>query len=120
MKYLLKTLGYYTIFIILITFICSILNLLGVNSTITNLLLFLFNILAFFILGFKNGKQTPSKGYISGIKMSLLFLLILIIINLFTSKNFFNIPTLIYYIILTLSGIAGSMLGINKKDTNSH
>lgn len=119
MKYLLKTLGYYAIFIILITFICSLLNLIGVNSTITNLLLFIFNTLAFFILGFKNGKVTPSRGYISGLKMSLLFLLVLIIINLFTAKSLFSIPTIIYYITLTLSGVSGGMLGINKKDTNS-
>lgn len=61
MKYLLKTLGYYVIFIILVTFICSLLNLIGVNSTITNLIIFIFNLLAFFILGFKNGKKLVAK-----------------------------------------------------------
>lgn len=119
MKYLLKTLGYYAIFIILITFICSLLNLIGVNSTITNLLIFIFNLLAFFIFGFKNGKKVNSKGYITGLKMSGLFLLVLVIINLFTAKNFFNITTIVYYIILILAGTAGSMMGINKKDTNA-
>lgn len=118
MKYLLKTLGYYAIFIILIIFICSLLNLIGVNSTITNLIIFIFNLLAFFILGFKNGQKVPSKGYIAGIKMSGLFILVLIIINLFTAKNFFNIATIIYYIVLILAGISGSMMGINKKSTN--
>ena len=119
MKYLLKTLGYYAIFIILITFICSLLNLIGVNSTITNLLIFIFNLLAFFIFGFKNGKKVNSKGYIAGLKMSGLFLLVLVIINLFTAQNFFNITTIVYYIILILAGTAGSMMGINKKDTNA-
>ncbi len=119
MKYLFKTLGFYSIFIILVVFICSLLNLIGVNSTITNFLLFLFNVGAFFFFGFKNGKRVNSKGYIAGIKMSLLFLLVLIIINLFTSNNFFSIITLVYYLILVFTGIAGSMLGINKKkDTN--
>ena len=118
MKYLLKTLGYYSIFIILIIFICSLLNLIGVNSTITNLIIFIFNLLAFFILGFKNGKKVESKGYLAGLKMSLLFLLFLIIINLFTAKNFFSISTIIYYIILVLAGITGAMMGIMKKDTS--
>ncbi len=119
MKYLLKTLGYYAIFIILVTFVCSLLNLIGVNSTITNLIIFIFNLLAFFILGFKNGKKVSSKGYIAGLKMSGLFLLVLIIINLFTAKNFFNLATIIYYIVLVLAGTAGSMMGINKKEANA-
>ncbi len=119
MKYLLKTLGYYAIFIILITFICSLLNLIGVNSTITNLMIFLFNILMFFILGFKNGKKANSKGYIAGLKMSGLFLIVLIVINLFTAKKFFSIATVIYYLILVLAGTAGGMMGINKKDANA-
>ena len=120
MKYLLKTLGFYAIFIILITFICSLLNLIGVNSTITNLIIFIFNMIMFFFLGFKNGKCVVSKGYIAGIKMSLLFILLLIVINLFTARNFFSISTIVYYVILMLSGIAGSMIGINKKDANKH
>lgn len=116
LKNLFKYLGYYTIFIILLVFICSLLNLIGVNSTITNLIIFLFNILAFFFFGFKNGKKATNKGYIAGLKISGLFLIILIIINLFTTRSFFNITTIIYYIVLLLSGTLGGMLGINKKE----
>lgn len=116
MKYLFKTLGYYAIFLILIIFICSLLNLIGVNSTITNLVLFIFNLMAFFIFGFKNGKKAASKGYIAGLKMSGLFILVLIVINLFTAKNFFNVTTIIYYILLILAGTFGGMMGINKKE----
>lgn len=119
MKYLLKYLGYYAIFIILLTFICSLLNLIGVNSTITNLMIFVFNILAFFIFGFKTGKKANNKGYIAGLKIGGLFLLILIIINLFSARNFFNITTIIYYVLLILSSTLGGSIGINKKeDTN--
>ena len=119
LKYLLKYLGYYSVFIILLTFICSLLNLIGVNSTITNLMIFIFNILAFFIFGFKTGKKASSKGYIAGLKIGGLFLLILIIINLFSARAFLNITTIIYYVVLLLSSTLGGSLGINKKeDTN--
>lgn len=119
LKYLLKYLGYYSVFIILLTFICSLLNLIGVNSTITNLMIFIFNILVFFIFGFKSGKKASNKGYIAGLKIGGLFLLILIIINLFSARAFLNITTIIYYIVLLLSSTLGGMLGINKKeDTN--
>ncbi|CDE50239.1 tIGR04097 family integral membrane protein [Firmicutes bacterium CAG:460] len=116
MKSLLKYLGYYTIFLILLLFITSILNLVGVNSTITNLLIFLFNISLFFIFGFKNGKIATNKGYFAGLKVGGLFLLLLIIINLFTNKNIFRISTLIYYLVLVLASVFGGMLGINKKE----
>lgn len=118
LKHLLKYVGYYAIFLILLIFICSLLNLIGVNSTITNLLIFIFNLLTFFIFGLKSGKKVTSKGYIAGLKNGCLFLLILIIINLLTNKNIFSLSTFIYYLILLLCSIFGGMLGINKKDSS--
>ena len=116
MKHLFKYLGYYCLFLILLVFTCSLFNLIGVNSTITNLIIFLFNLGVYFIFGFKSGKKAVSKGYIEGLKVSGLFLLVLFVINLFSAKNIFSISTLIYYVILILAGTLGSMLGINKKE----
>lgn len=115
MKNLLKYLGYYTLFLITLVFITSLLNLIGVNSTITNLLIFIFNIILFFILGLKNGKKASNKGYLAGLKVGGLFLLVLIIISLFTSKNIFSLSTFIYYLVLILASTLGGSLGINKK-----
>lgn len=115
MKNLLKYLGYYTLFLITLVFITSFLNLIGVNSTITNLLIFIFNISLFFIFGLKNGKKASNKGYLAGLKVGGLFLLILIIISLFTSKNIFSLSTFIYYLVLILASTLGGSLGINKK-----
>ena len=114
MKYL-KLVGYYLLFAILIVFLCSILNLIGVNSTITNLIIFISNVVMFFIGGFKCGIKSKEKGYLAGIKISLLLLLVLIILNLIYIRHIFNIPTLIYYLILVLIGTLGGMFGINKK-----
>ena len=115
MKNLLKYLGYYTLFLITLVFITSLLNLIGVNSTITNLLIFIFNISLFFIFGLKNGKKASNKGYLAGLKVGGLFLLVLIIISLFTSKNIFSLSTFIYYLVLILASALGGSLGINKK-----
>ena len=115
MKNLLKYLGYYTLFLITLVFITSFLNLIGVNSTITNFLIFIFNISLFFIFGLKNGKKASNKGYLAGLKVGGLFLLILIIISLFTSKNIFSLSTFIYYLVLMLASTLGGSLGINKK-----
>lgn len=115
MKNLLKYLGYYTLFLITLVFITSLLNLIGVNSTITNFLIFIFNISLFFIFGLKNGKKANNKGYLAGLKVGGLFLLVLIIISLFTSKNIFSLSTFIYYLVLILASTLGGSLGINKK-----
>ena len=115
LKNLLKYLGFYSIFLLLLVFITSLLNLIGVNSSITNLMIFIFNILAFFIFGFKNGKNVSNKGYLAGLKLGGLFLLLLIIISLFTAKNIFSLSTIIYYIALLLASILGGSIGINKK-----
>ena len=115
MKNLLKYLGYYTLFLITLVFITSLLNLIGVNSTITNLLIFIFNISLFFIFGLKNGKKASNKGYLAGLKVGGLFLLVLFIISLFTSKNIFSLSTFIYYLVLILASTLGGSLGINKK-----
>lgn len=114
MKFL-KNIGFYLLFLVLLIFICSLLNLIGVNSTITNLLLFIFNIILFLIYGFKNGIKSKEKGYWAGLKISLCLLLILIITNLLLVRTFFQLSTIIYYIILLLTGTFGGMLGISKK-----
>ena len=104
--------------LILLTFITSILNLIGLNTSISNIVLFIFNCISFIIFGYRNGKKASSKGYIAGLKISGLFILLLVIINLIINKDIFRLTTIIYYVILIISGILGGMLGINKKSND--
>ena len=115
MNYYIKHISYYLLYLILVSFICSLINIVGVNSTITNLILFIFNIMCFLILGYKNGNNASKKGYIAGLKIGLLLLLILFIINIIITHKILNITMLIYYLILILSSTFGGMLGISKK-----
>lgn len=112
---LIKEVGFYLLFLVLLTFLTSLINLLGVNSTITNLFLFIFNGIAFFILGFKNGLRSKDKGFLAGIKVGLILLIILFIVNIFLSQKMVSLALLIYYLVLILSSTLGGMLGINKK-----
>ena len=114
-----KQLGFYLIFLILLTFICSLLNLIGLNYTITNLILLIFNVSAFLFLGFKNGIKSNIKGYFAGLNIGASMLLILFLINLVISQKVFSFSLLIYYLILILTSIFGGMLGkAKKKDEN--
>lgn len=106
------------IFIILelfVTFIMSFLNLLGVNSGITTILLLLLNVIIFFVLNFINAHKEKQKGYLQGIILGILFLLFMFLIKIILFHSGFKISTVIYYIILFIVSILGGMFGVNKK-----
>ena len=60
----------------------------------------------------QNSKQ---KAYIEGIKFTSIYIIISIIFS-FIIKNPFTIKLIISYLSLLLSGIIGSMIGINLKN----
>lgn len=64
--------------------------------------------------GFYIGYTSNNKGYLNGLKFSLIIIMLFFITNLFISK--FKFITLIYYLIISLVIIIGSMIGINKKE----
>ena len=53
-----------------------------------------------------------------GIKLSLIFIILMVIINLILFKSSFNIGRFIYYIILIASAILGGSFGKNLKKKN--
>ena len=113
-KYLFSYL--YSIAIILIsTFIITLLNYFNIiNSKTTNTIELIIIIISIFIGAFLIGKNSPKKGYLEGIKYAIIFILFILILNLLITKNF-NFNLIIYYIIILISSIFGSMLGINFK-----
>ena len=111
----LKFIGIFLIIELAITFIMSLLNLLGISSGITSLIIFIFNIILFFILNFLNAKKTIKRGFLEGLILGLIFISIMFLIKIVLFDNSFNIATIIYYIILLVTSVLGGMFGINKK-----
>ena len=70
----LKFISIFLIVELLLTFLTSLLNLLGLNSGITTIILFITNIIIFFILSFANAHKWQKKGLIEGLIISLIFL----------------------------------------------
>lgn len=77
--------------------------------------MFIYMAILFFIIGFLVGKKATHKGYLEGIKISLSLIFILIVINVLFYQTGFSLERTIYYFILILSSTMGSMIGINKK-----
>ena len=102
---------------LLITFITSFFNLLGLNSGITTIILFIFNIILFFVLSFINAHKIGKKGLLEGLFIGLLFILLMFIIKIILFDNKLYISTMIYYIILIVTSLLGGMVGVNKKSS---
>ena len=113
-KYI-KTLIIFLSSIIIIPIFLTIFNLLKLDTN--RIMIIIIGSILMFILGIIMGKKSVSKGYLNGLLLSVISILILLIISLIFRFNL-NINTLIYYVILTLATIVGSMLGINKKAKN--
>ncbi len=114
----LKYLGLFIIFIIAISIIFSLINLTGINSSLINKLGVIITGISFFIISALASKNHDSKGYLMGIKLSLIFIILMVIINLILFKSSFNIGRFIYYIILIASAILGGSFGKNLKKKN--
>ena len=113
-----KYIGIFILIELLLAFILGLLNLIGLNSYITNLISFIVNISLFFCLSFQKGKNTTKKGFVEGIINGSLLLCSLFIITLIFFIRNIKISILLYYLILMASSIIGSILGKNTKKGN--
>ena len=114
-KYL-KSLLYTIISILIFTIIITTLNYFNlISGKLLNILQILSMIISVMIGGYYLGKTSSSKGYIQGLKIGAIILTILIPLNIFVFKTPFKISVIIFYLIILISSILGSILGINKK-----
>lgn len=114
MKYL-KNAGYFLAFIIVFSLIMS---LFSISSLFNQQVITILNIIAMslitFLLALKSGKKILKRGYLEGLKLGLIDIIILIVLNLIFFKAEFNIKMIIYYAIIIITSILGSMFGISK------
>ena len=86
------------------------------SSNIISILKFLIPLIGILVSGFVMGKNSSKKGYIEGLKLGSIIVIVLIVISLLFNK--FNVRSVIYYFVLLFSSILSSMFGINKKKDN--
>ena len=115
----LKKLGisfiYILSFILGLTFISTLFNYIGLlNNTAVNIMKIIIPVLSMFIGGFIIGKKTGKKGWLEGLKLSLIFLVILTLFNYLGLKSNISLKVGIYYLILIISTMFGSIIGVNK------
>lgn len=119
MKYL-KTFGIIlaimiTLFLISITL--SYFNI--INDTANDVIKLLSMLISSFSGGIYIGSQSQEKGYLEGIKISGILLIILITLSFLVFKDNLSIWKIIYYILILIVTITGSIIGINKKEKHN-
>ena len=114
MFYYLKSMIYTLSIILISTIILTIFNYFNIiNGKLLKIIMIIIPLIGVFIGSFKIGKTSNTKGYIEGIKYSIIWILLFLIINLII-KNFTPSSIIYYFIMILLSSFAG-ILGINKK-----
>lgn len=85
------------------------------SNTIVNYVKMIIPILSLIIGGIYIGRRSKEKGWFEGIKIGLIFLVLLFIFSYLAFGEGMHLKTWIYYIVLLISAMLGSMIGINKK-----
>ena len=118
-KYL-KSILYIFISILLFTILIGTLscfNILGNNPI--KIFELIAIIVSTFIGGFYLGKNSTKRGFLEGLKIGLFMVIFLFCLKFFGFNENFSISSLIFYIIIFISPIIGSVIGINKKGSTS-
>lgn len=115
LKNLLFSILYFILFIIIANIFITLFNYFNIlNIGIIKILKFLIPISAIAINSYILGKKSVKKGFLEGLKLGSLIVIIFLLITLVT--NTFNYKSLIYYLVMILISILSSMLGINRRE----
>lgn len=94
--------------------IVTVFNYFNVINGVFLKIVFLFiPLFSVFVGSFKLGKVSKSKGFIEGIKYGVIWSLLFVLIGLCMKS--LGITSVVYFVILILVSVFGSILGINKK-----
>lgn len=116
-KYL-KALLYISITIFISSLIIGTLNYFNIlNNLITNIFELMIIILSMFIGGLYLGKNSQKKGYLEGLKIGLITIIILFSFGFLAYNQEFSLSSVLFYIIILISSVLGSIIGINKKSS---
>lgn len=94
----------------------TILSYFDIMSTkVVNYTKIIIPILSILLGGIYIGQRSKEKGWLEGIKVGLLFLILFFIFSYLAFQEGMHLRTWLYYLILLISSMLGSMIGINKR-----
>ncbi|MFI3307528.1 MAG: TIGR04086 family membrane protein [Mycoplasmatota bacterium] len=116
LKKITKSIALMIILLISLTFILSVLYYFNiVNASMNSILKILIPSFSFLITGLYVGKNSLKKGWLEGLKISFILLIILILFGYLLFNYQVSFKNFLYFLILISSSTLGSMIGINIK-----
>ena len=105
----------YFVIIFVCSIVISLIHYFSIfNDNIIHILKIIVPIMAILLSSFRIGRCASKNGSLEGLKFGGIIIFITLLISL-VSKSF-NIKSLIFYIILLISSMLGSMVGITRKN----
>ena len=117
-KNLLFSLLYFFIGILIINLfltVFSYFNLIGDN--VINVLYFFLPLGLVLMCSYLLGKKSEKKGFLEGLKLGGIICLVFLFITFMGHE--FSVKVFIYYIVIIITSIMGSSIGINNKEKNA-
>lgn len=106
--------------ILILTFIVTLLNYFDIlKDKIVSIFKIIIPIISLFIGGFYIGKRSNKKGFIEGLKLGIIFSIFILIFNFLAFSSPFKFKYLLFYLIICMSSILGSIIGINYKKSEN-
>ena len=119
MKYL-KSLGLFIGSFLTLNIIITILNYFELlNSNIMSILKIIVIIISTILSGLYLGLRSNKKGYLEGLKLGGIIIVLLVIITIILKPITFNKFTWLYYLIILVLEVLGATIGINKKKSKN-
>lgn len=113
-KLYLKSFLWFIISLISLLLIINILYYFDIiNNNLIKYLKIIIILVSSFLSGLVRGYHSLNKGYINGLKLSGIIIILLFIFSLILKE--FNFKDIIYYLIIVLTITFGSMIGISRK-----
>lgn len=101
--------------LLILLFFATLLNYFNLFSyKVMHISIIIIPIVAFILGGLYLGKKASKNGYLEGLKLGAIISLLFLIINLIFGETI-NLKDILFYTILIISSIFGSMIGINLK-----
>ena len=117
LKNLGRTLLYMFVIIIIFTLLVTLLSYFNIfTDNITKIIKFLIPIISTFIGGIMMGNRASKKGIIEGLRLSFIIITIFMLLSVILSS--FKEQSLVYYLIIIITTIFGSLIGVQKKVQN--
>ena len=118
LKKILNCLMWFFIWLLVGTLVLTLINYFDIlGNNVVSIMKFIIPLLIMFANSYRLGNMSDKLGYLEGLKFGGIVIFIFVIMVIILDK--FSLRSILYYGILLLTSVMGSMIGINRKKASA-